>query len=987
MATDVQGGGTAREKRPRIGGYEIIAKLGQGGMGAVFKATQLSVGRPVALKVLPPRLAQNNEYVQRFFREARSAAKLNHPNIVHAIDAGEADGYHYFAMEFVEGKSVGDLLAPGVPLSEKQALEIIRDIGRALNYAHEAGIIHRDIKPANILLTAAGTAKLADLGLARETTSTESGLTQAGYAIGTPDYISPEQVRGDVGVDGRSDVYSLGATLYHMLVGRPPYAGGSGNEVMAKHMAEPIPDARKAKPQVSRAAARIAWKAMAKDRDRRYKTAGDLVYDIEQALAVGVPERTGPLAAARAARPKPGKSRGLVYAGAGVVAGLCLLMLAISLWPEPTPPIEPGPVGPRPKPTTTPAQVNTATKDNELLAYLRGFVRQNPGKYRDAIAKFDEVIAKQLITDPLILTQAKDDLSRLKTGHAQAADKEWAAIQKRADQLEQTMDYDAAIARCKELPEEFARLLAERANTAASRLQTTAETKMNTAIANAEACSKAGEPAKGLAELEAVKDMKFAALAWKIADLRQRLEKEQKDLASQQETRALDAAKKAAEKLLENIEAAAARNDLAGAARIADAALKDETLKPVQADVQLIAAIGQLLGKVAAEERAGVVAALQPLKGRRLVLATKNGPQSGLVKDITKDSIILDKNYKIGDEVHERPNEKVHIEDLTDAVLAQYKSQWKPKTPDERVALAIMALGARDAEKMARALDGTEAHNLHRRYADKLEELRLGARELAAKKEWETIKPYADKPKLTRSEAQTASRELGTFEEGYGATGFAASVADDIAALKRKIARTKGYFDSTVPLEVGTFDVQTGTPTPIGTTPAAADKLIQVPPDAVWFIAPPDAKTCDDRQVRAMATVIKENSIPGLSLTHCNKVTDAGLAELKGATHLLLLAIMDTRITDRALVIIGSFQQLQVLSLAGTSVTDTGLANLKGLTRLRLLYLSKTAVTDSGLASLEHLKKLTHLYLEGTKVTDEGVRRLKATLPGVAIHR
>lgn len=268
----------------RVGGYEILSKLGQGGMGAVFKARQVSVNRVVALKILPPRLAKNREYVERFFREARSAARLNHRNIVQAIDAGEAGGYHYFAMEYVDGQPVSDLLKGGQPLPERQALEIARDVARALAHAHEAGIIHRDIKPANILLASDGTVKLADLGLARQATGAESGVTQPGFAVGTPDYISPEQVRGETDLDGRCDIYALGATLFHMLVGRPPYAGGTGNEVMAKHLSEPVPDAFKENPNVSRAASMVAWKAMAKERERRYQTALAMVQDIEAAL-------------------------------------------------------------------------------------------------------------------------------------------------------------------------------------------------------------------------------------------------------------------------------------------------------------------------------------------------------------------------------------------------------------------------------------------------------------------------------------------------------------------------------------------------------------------------------------------------------------------------------------------------------------------------------------------------------------------------------
>lgn len=274
------GSGTGK----RVGGYEILSKLGQGGMGAVFKARQISLNRIVALKILPPRLAKNREYVERFFREALSAARLSHQNIVQAIDAGEAGGYYYFAMEYVDGQPVSRLLKGGQPLPERQALEIARDIARALAHAHEAHIIHGDVKPANILLASDGTAKLADLGLAREARGAESCAAQPGSTLGTPDYIAPEQVRGETNLDGRCDIYALGATLFHMLVGRPPYAGGTGDVVMAKHLSEPVPDAYRENPSVSKAASLIAWKAMVKERERRYQTARAMLRDIEAVL-------------------------------------------------------------------------------------------------------------------------------------------------------------------------------------------------------------------------------------------------------------------------------------------------------------------------------------------------------------------------------------------------------------------------------------------------------------------------------------------------------------------------------------------------------------------------------------------------------------------------------------------------------------------------------------------------------------------------------
>jgi len=309
------------EARKSVGGFEILGKIGQGGMGAVFKARQVSMDRVVALKVLPQRLAKNKGFVERFLREARAAAKLDHPNIIQAIDAGHADGYYYFAMEYVEGETLQGLLQRAGALREVRAFEIVRDVLRGLERAHAAGIIHRDVKPDNILITATGQAKLADLGLARETQQVDAGLTQAGTALGTPSYISPEQVRGETELDGRTDLYALGATLYHLLVGRPPYTGGTGNEVMAKHLSEPIPDPRKDDPTVSYEAGRIVRKAMAKESDARYATARDMRIDVEQRLEFGeVPvEREGAAAAAVARRRPGGASRGL--GGAGRRAG------------------------------------------------------------------------------------------------------------------------------------------------------------------------------------------------------------------------------------------------------------------------------------------------------------------------------------------------------------------------------------------------------------------------------------------------------------------------------------------------------------------------------------------------------------------------------------------------------------------------------------------------------------------------------------------
>src|ERR1051326_1920521 len=189
------GGGSSDDSGGRLAqqipGYQLQKKVGAGAMAVVYRAKQLSLDRMVAVKVLPKRLSRNAEFVERFYREGRAAAQLNHNNIVQAIDVGEASGFHYFVMEFVEGCTVYDELAQGKVSTEPEAIDIIGQITRALQHAHERGFIHRDVKPKNIMLTKDRVAKLADMGLAREATDLEAAMAEAGRAYGTPYYISP----------------------------------------------------------------------------------------------------------------------------------------------------------------------------------------------------------------------------------------------------------------------------------------------------------------------------------------------------------------------------------------------------------------------------------------------------------------------------------------------------------------------------------------------------------------------------------------------------------------------------------------------------------------------------------------------------------------------------------------------------------------------------------------------------------------------------
>ena len=265
----------------QLGDFRLLKKLGEGGMGTVYKARQVSMDRDVALKVLPKNLAKDKDFVERFYREARSSAKLDHPNIVRGIAVGEEKGFHYFAMEFVDGDTCEKLLAEQGKLKVGDAVKIAIDIAQALDHAHTKGMVHRDIKPDNILITRDGTVKLADLGLAKETDE-NSSLTQTGSGFGTPYYMPPEQARNAKYVDNRSDIYALGATLYHLLTGKLPFEGETAIEILtAKEEGQHAP-ARRSNAEIPELLDLVIDKMMARDSKDRYQTAAELIAALEK---------------------------------------------------------------------------------------------------------------------------------------------------------------------------------------------------------------------------------------------------------------------------------------------------------------------------------------------------------------------------------------------------------------------------------------------------------------------------------------------------------------------------------------------------------------------------------------------------------------------------------------------------------------------------------------------------------------------------------
>jgi eukaryotic-like serine/threonine-protein kinase len=270
----------AERSGQQIPGYNIIGKLGAGAMATVFKARQVSLDRMVAIKVLPKRYSANVQFIERFYAEGRAAAALNHPNIVQAFDVGKAGDYHYFVMEYVEGRTVYDDIVKNKRYSEGDALDVIIQVAEALEHAHAKGLIHRDVKPKNVMISKGGTVKLADMGLARAVSDKEAAEAEAGKAFGTPYYISPEQVRGEVHIGPQADIYSLGATLFQMVTGKVPFSGKSPSEVMHKHLKERLTPPDHINARLSAGISEIIEMMMAKSRRDRYKSMSDVLTDL-----------------------------------------------------------------------------------------------------------------------------------------------------------------------------------------------------------------------------------------------------------------------------------------------------------------------------------------------------------------------------------------------------------------------------------------------------------------------------------------------------------------------------------------------------------------------------------------------------------------------------------------------------------------------------------------------------------------------------------
>lgn len=305
-----------------IGNYKIISKLGSGGMAIVYKAHELSLNRIVALKVLSSHLSENNEFIKRFEREARAAAKLNHPNIIQIYAIGEEEGIHFFSMEYVKGKTLAEIIEKEKRLIYDKAIPIIIQTAEALSEAHKHGIVHRDMKPSNIMVNDNGTVKVTDFGIAY--VSQETKLTKSGSIIGTPEYLSPEQCEAKT-IDNRSDIYSLGVTIYELLSGKTPYKADTPVSMLMEIVKGNFPPLNEVNPDVPEFIQKIVEKMMQTKPEDRFNNANELIESLKKHIekSISTKDFEKEKHIERLYEPEKRKNRGLR------VAGILILILII----------------------------------------------------------------------------------------------------------------------------------------------------------------------------------------------------------------------------------------------------------------------------------------------------------------------------------------------------------------------------------------------------------------------------------------------------------------------------------------------------------------------------------------------------------------------------------------------------------------------------------------------------------------------------------
>ena len=626
-----------------LGSFELLEKIGQGAMGSVFKARQKDRDRLVAIKILSPRLARNEEFVARFRREARAAARLSHPNIVGAIDVGESQGFHYFATEYVEGETLADVLRRERRLPEARAVAIATEVARALDHAHARGIVHRDIRPANIMVAADGSVRVTDFGLAKPIGRDAPSGDRERF-LGTPAYVAPEQLRSEPDIDCRADIFSLGVTLFQMLTGGPPFKGSTPMAVAAAVLTDPLPSVRSVRPDVRIATACVVERAAAKDRSARFASPAELVAALESIAGVSraaprpaaraaARQAVGPAQARRAPRRRP---RYAFAAFAVTVVGISLhVILFVWLFPNvlrrwdaqreaeqarrvpataaaatTSVPlyVPPTPATPH---TTTPAADVVPEKLRVAVAGAAESARRTPRAFASQIARYRQILAdysgeRRRSLSPAgrkAVRDASEELQRLRDAVRTAALAELDQRRARAEALLKRNKVAEALGLFDTLPAELS------TPGTAPELERFRDHCRQRALDMFGALDARGQKLVKQGSFEQAKGVYLPAKAWNVPEV----------------TRRVDAAVVGIDRLIADREAGARKNalraypatvrtlverlaarDYDGARKLLDAALVDPKLAPVHARLRPFRELARAAGEVWAHVGAGV---------------------------------------------------------------------------------------------------------------------------------------------------------------------------------------------------------------------------------------------------------------------------------------------------------------------------------------------------------------------------------------------
>lgn len=776
-----------------LGNYRILGKIGQGGMGAVFKAVQVSMQREVALKILPPRLAKDQAYVQRFLREAQSAGQISHPNLIQVYDVGFADGYHFFAMEFVDGPTLKKMMKEHGPLNEAVAVDYMKQVATALGVAHARGIVHRDVKPDNVIINGSGLAKLADLGLAKPMDGAKD-VTLSGQTIGTPAYMSPEQNMGD-DVDGRSDLYSLGVTFHHLLTGTMLFEAPTSAGIAIKHVNEPPKPIRQIRPELTPGIEAILLKLLQKKPEQRYQRAEALIADLD-ALQSGVfrvtagkahsaPRLPHPPHPPRHGREPTPRQPVMLYAGVGVLlaAGIGIAVAMVSGDGDTTPK-----QASQPPPTTVdpapPSEDLATVRAREMLAFARKHLAEHPD---DLLGTRQFALkAQQAGRSTVIELEATTFIADLDRRHqtqldaaAQAAEAALASLRRSVTAAIAAGNYDDALAQLDTAPASPA----TRDGIAQLRSQATTAGKQALAavLDRARAALTEGKPDLVTQELATAASIPFALGLEGTASERSRLAQDAAALKDAQARQAAEELHRRIGGLAGEVARLAAECRSAAVTKLLDEAGRDPAYKPVAAAVKSL----QGVAGVQLQREAAVFAYFRQQIGKPVNFTLAKSQAQGPLRKVDVKGLEIEVRSASGAIMPMT----LSLDRIAGADLSAADATWQPQDPAGHLLVALLACHRVEAEPLESAIAALgQTHPLHSWLAAQLTLVKAGREDRLAQQEWTAFTAKLPSGTIRASIAKPLLAELDALALRHQNTRFWQEQADAIAAVRRRLS-------------------------------------------------------------------------------------------------------------------------------------------------------------------------------------------------------